>query len=449
MVSSDVPAYEWLIFGGDDESRRIGNDLRRYLHHVHVQALRDAEGDLASWRRSPLRPLLEEVARNVNVTDLDAVASALGAVNTAIGDLDEVQAAAKDIEEQSQALVGELYRLQPTLDLAPTDPVRSLRALRLFLDGPAQRSLSTGSLGSLNVLYLALLQLELARLLDKGEIEHALISIEEPEVHLHPHLQRRMFAGLLAANGDKRSIMVTTHSPHIVSVVPPKQLIVLREVDGATQAFSALHAELSGPQWDDLGRYLDTTRAEMVFARRVLLVEGFAEQLLIPRLAAPALDLDASGVTVCAIHGVHFSSYIKFLRALGTPYAVITDGDPDAGVGRTGLERVRMLARSVGADEDDPAAAGLFYGTRTLESDIFEASLSNSEAMVNALLTLLTVESKRTDLRTAHAAGTMTGQAFLDHVKRQKGRFAQRLAAQTSDLDPPTYVQSALTHLMT
>ena len=92
-------------------------------------------------------------------------------------------------------------------------------------------------------------------------------------------------------------------------------------------AVSTADLDLTAQELADIERYLDVTRGEIVFAKGVILVEGEAEEFLVPVLAKKlGHDLDKLGITVCSIGGTHFLPYVKFLgpNGLHIPYAVVT-----------------------------------------------------------------------------------------------------------------------------
>jgi putative ATP-dependent endonuclease of OLD family len=65
--------YEYIVFGGLDPDNAVRPGLRRMLPMDVLAALRDAEKDLATWRHSPLRPLIEGLAVGLEEADRDAI----------------------------------------------------------------------------------------------------------------------------------------------------------------------------------------------------------------------------------------------------------------------------------------------------------------------------------------------------------------------------------------
>lgn len=322
--------YEFTVYGGGDETRAIRNDVRWRICLDVLHALRDAEGELRTWRFSPLRPLLEDALARVPQTDLNSIAADLNGATAKLGSLGPVKTLETDLRQQIAELAGTPQDLKAKLGFAPTDPLRLFHSIGLFIDD-GKRGIADASLGSANLALLTLKLAEFAWRRMKNERNYTLICVEEPEAHLHTHLQRKVFQKLFAEDRDEpRGLFLTTHSPNIASVVPLHSIILLKATpDKGTQAFSLARLKLSGEEIEDLQRYLDTTRAEILFSRGVIFVEGDAEVALLPVFAKSCRhDLDELGITVCNVGGVNFSPYVKLATALAIPFAVITDWDP-------------------------------------------------------------------------------------------------------------------------
>jgi putative ATP-dependent endonuclease of OLD family len=463
--SEDANDYDFSIYGGDRPENVVHSEIRRRLPLDLLPALRDAESDLANRRRSPLGALLDQLVADADTEEIDEIGERVTEGMTALAEMHAIKELADDVTTRLESMVGSGHSGDFQLGVGPTDPQRLIRALRPLIDA-GRRGISEASLGSASLIFLALKSLEFELLVDEGRRDHTFLSIEEPEAHLHPHLQRLTFRHFLeqrGAGGDT-TILLTTHSPHIVSVAPLRTLVVLRRAeDGAsTEAFSTAQLELADSDVADLERYLDVTRGEMVFSRGVLLVEGDAEKFLVPVLAElNGFQLDELGITVCSVAGTNFLPYVKLLGTTGLqiPHAVLTDLDVIDNRSY-GAGRVRDLLTEIGqtvtqttntdAIRAQGALHGFFLNNATFEVDLFHSGRHNS--MTNTIRELTTVQIARKRAQQWHDdPSNLDEEQFLaDVTKIGKGRYAQRLASVISTMrckHCPQYILDAIKYV--
>ena len=189
------------------------------------------------------------------------------------------------------------------------------------------------SLGLMNLLYIA------AELMLLKRDEHTglkLAMIEELEAHLHPHYQINTLKHFIEYVDDARQVILTTHSVVLGSSVPLDSLLICKGKDVFPIGNRGVNKQYTEIEIEDayfLERFLDATKANLFFANGVIIVEGDAENLLIPAIAEViGLPLDKYGVSIVNVGSKAWKRYVKIFertdgKVMPVKVAVVSDGD--------------------------------------------------------------------------------------------------------------------------
>lgn len=171
-----------------------------------------------------------------------------------------------------------------------------------------------------------------------------ILCLEEPEAHLHPAMQYKLFKYLKMLDAEKKlnqQIFVTTHSSNISAVAGIDNMFMMAYNRSVTPQ-DCINQSLELQFKDEgekkqkseakkhLAKFLDVTRSDMLFADKVILVEGIAERLLLPYFMEKCgYAYEDEHVSIVEIGGKHFEHFVELFNgnALKKKVLCITDKD--------------------------------------------------------------------------------------------------------------------------
>lgn len=471
--------FEESIFPNpeDEDSTLIGNtrpphfSLIKEISCTYVKALRNVVADMKYANSNPLVKLLSKQSKII--ADSHLITTKVKDINTTISELAEIKTLSAKIKNTLLSAVGHTY--SPTLEISsnlPEDFEELIKSLGLLVEDSSgylgSGRLEDLSLGGANLIYLALKLYEYEAQVDSNDkIAHFLL-IEEPEAHIHTHVKKTLFSNVSHINTQ---VFISTHSSQISSVSQISAVNVLARKRSKSEVYQPANG-LNTRDLARIERYLDAVRSTLLFAKGVMLVEGEAEQILIPTLIkkVTGISLDELGISLVSMGGTVFKHISDLFHQdrLRTYCAILTDRDEAYLTAPTVFANKKDVDHLIAADRDglqrknelDAYITGNSYTRAFYAQNTFETELLNTARMYNHNTDLfrstLPLIYERQSFITAYEKHfTSADESERNHYvlklanKVGKGWFALLLSEKShSCLYIPTYILNALSHVL-
>lgn len=175
---------------------------------------------------------------------------------------------------------------------------------------------------------------------------HPIMLLEEPEAHLHPQAQRKIFNQINKLSGQK---FVSTHSPMIVGQVDIKDIRHISKSEGSSNINFINTSHLEKSEIRKINFEILKSRGDLLFANAILLCEGETEEQALPTFFREYFGVEAfeAGINIISVGG--FGKYKPFLRIakdLNIKVYVLSDGEKET------IKKVRRDFENVYGKDD-------------------------------------------------------------------------------------------------
>lgn len=302
----------------DDQLKEVYKSKKRLIGFLYLRALRTGRRALSLERGTlldilmrvgELRPKFWEDTRNKLKNLNPPLEDDIGALRTVLDGLEERIGLYIPLPNENSATslhVSQLTRehLRQTLSFF-------VKTTKNQTPVPFQR-LGTGTLSTLVFAMLSAIA-ELKK-------ENVIFAMEEPEIAIPPHTQRRIVSYLLDSTNQS---FITSHSPYVIERFNPEDIIILNKNEGGEMISSGI-LEVEKIKLKTYRSKIRHFIAEAILGNAVIIGEGLCEVEVLSIVSNtmeqnPAnYPLDLSGVTIFDAGGDgQILKFAKFFKAIG------------------------------------------------------------------------------------------------------------------------------------
>ena len=353
-----IRLYTYKVWGGDKITQTIADsESLQKFDFQFLDAIRDVERDMLTGKNTLLRNVLDffmdyEIKSDMAKLEEDKKSEIKKKKQEFTDSADDLIC---KLQERMKAGKGQILsyakdtgaafnKANPNFEGSISD-VEMFSTLKLIVEYETGIKIPAthNGLGYNNLIFMSLILSKMqvnsdGKYLGSNAKVFSILAIEEPEAHLHPAMQYQFLKFLKKNKTEKkvRQIFVTTHSTHIASSVSLDEMICLHNEAGETTVGYPGKVFLANDKSKRyVQRFLDATKSDMLFAQKVILVEGLAEQLLLS-IFAKYIDnsLEEKHVAVINVGGRYFDHFLNLfdsskLNTINKKIVCLTDRDPE------------------------------------------------------------------------------------------------------------------------
>lgn len=364
IKSEYIRLYTYKIWAGNPDNRVVADsDSLRKFDYQFLNAIRDVERDMFSGRNTLLKRVIDffmdyEIKSDEKLDEIQKAEKIKERKDEFAENADGIierlhmrlEAGNQEILSYAKDIGASFDKSEPSFEGELTESeLYSVLKLIIKQETGMTLPIDKNGLGYNNLIFMSLLLAKMqadsdGKYMGSNAKVFPMLVIEEPEAHLHPTMQDK-FIKFLNKNIEQKKVkqvFITTHSTFITAAVQLDDLICLyRDGTKACIAYPGRTfwegtdgTEINETSKKYVQRFLDATKSNMLFAERIIMVEGIAEQLLIPVLAEYiGISLADNHVAVLQVGGRYFEHFLQLFdqknpTAINRRIACITDIDP-------------------------------------------------------------------------------------------------------------------------
>lgn len=432
LINFPISKYYYSISGGEEGGSQASIYHLNQLKFELLDALRDAKRELSASSNGRLLFRVLNAKEENEYQELKAELANLQSTIDKNPALQEIKAGISaqlgkiSLETETDSnLVDFLFSMPYVSDL--------LKKLSLIY-GAGATLIDYNGTGRNNLLFMSLMLSYLEDNNQSKKVYWRAVGIEEPEAHLHPNLQNHLaqnFENLMKDETTKEKrkdlqVLITSHSTHITTKIDFDNTVALYYDGDKVETHYILDGFVNDKAKEIryLKKYFDAINTNMFYSRKILLVEGISEQLVIPSLYKLHFGntIEAKSTCLINVNGLAFRNFLEIVKN-GYFQKCLVFTDSDTGT-KTENRADDLINDYNDVDEIDIQKTIL----STFEKDLIEANKDgNGAECLKFVVQKVRPNSGKTYVEGLNDGGSIDVEEFFGLIEKHKSSFAYEL----------------------